>query len=103
MYRVAKGHSFIGRGVSYKPGAEITEAAFAKREDFLRNVKSGRIVSVPVDETLDADRASVATPAAQETPAASAPTSAPAETPPSVAIPAAQETPAPERLKKTKK
>ena len=45
MYKVAKGHYFISRGVKFGPGDAITEKEFASKEVFLKRVEAGHIVA----------------------------------------------------------
>jgi hypothetical protein len=102
MYRVAKGHSFIGRGVSYKPGDEITESAFSKREDFLRNVKNGCIVFVQTEETpppTDEPKQESGSP--QERPAPESKTTQDVELTPESAVPKGKKKPALRKLANT--
>jgi hypothetical protein len=53
MYIVAKGHSYISRGITYNPGDEITAKAFSSEETFLKKVKQGSIIVGKTKEALD--------------------------------------------------
>jgi hypothetical protein len=53
MYIVAKGHSYISKGIKYSPGSEITAEAFSSEASFLKKVKKGNIVLGETKEALD--------------------------------------------------
>jgi hypothetical protein len=55
MYIVAKGHSYISKGITYNPGDEISVEAFSSEASFLGKVKKGHIVLIlgETKESLD--------------------------------------------------